>query len=325
MHTSAHSHNTLARPVQVWAALCTVYVLWGSTYLAIAIVVSGAPPLLSAGSRFFAGGLILAAIVGFRNGWRTLRVTRRELGGAALIGILLLGIGSGGVSLAERYVPSSSSALVIASVPLWLICLRTATKDRPAALTWAGVVCGFLGVGLLVAELGRDDPAPGDGYINLPGWQVALWLGVIVVGSITWAIGSFISPRLVAAERAPRNPMVLAAWQFLIAGVLLMVVGVGRGEDATAMAHLSTKTAVAWLLLVAIAVIAFSSYTWLLQNAPISLTSTYAYVNPLVAMLLGWLLLSEPMSPLLLVSAALIVFGVLLVVRAETRAPDRTG
>ena len=213
----------------------------GSTYLAIAIVVSGAPPLLSAGSRFFAGGLILAAIVGFRNGWRTLRVTRRELGGAALIGILLLGIGSGGVSLAERYVPSSSSALVIASVPLWLICLRTATKDRPAALTWAGVVCGFLGVGLLVAELGRDDPAPGDGYINLPGWQVALWLGVIVVGSITWAIGSFISPRLVAAERAPRNPMVLAAWQFLIAGVLLMVVGVGRGEDATAMAHLEPE------------------------------------------------------------------------------------
>lgn len=317
-----HTHTTLARPAQVWTALSLVYILWGSTYLGIAVVVSGAPPLLAAGTRFAAAGLIVAIVVAIRLGWRALAINRRQLAGTALIATMLLGIGNGGVSLAERYVPSSASALIIASVPLWVILLRAWSRERPAAITWVGVAFGLAGVVALVAVLGHDDPAPGDGYIDVPGWQVALWLVVILLGTLTWALGSFMSPRIVKSGWAPDNSMVMVTWQFLIAGALLAAFGLTRSEDPGALTHVDTRTFVAWLLIVVGAVVAYSCYTWLLQNAPISLTSTYAYVNPLVAMFLGWLLLSEPMGPMVLGSAALIIVGVLLVVRGETRVRD---
>jgi drug/metabolite transporter (DMT)-like permease len=317
-----HTHTTLARPAQVWTALCLVYILWGSTYLGIAVVVSGAPPLLAAGSRFALAGVIVAVVVAIRRGWRALAITRRQLAGTALIATMLLGVGNGGVSLAERYVPSSASALLIASVPLWVILLRALSHDGPSAITWAGVAFGLAGVVALVAVLGHDDPAPGDGYIDIPGWQVALWLIVILLGTLTWALGSFLSPRIVKSGWAPDNSMVMVTWQFLIAGGLLAACGLLRSEDLGALARVDAKVFIAWLLIVIAAVVAYSCYTWLLQNAPISLTSTYAYVNPLVAMFLGWLLLSEPMQPMVLGSAALIIVGVLLVVRGETRARD---
>lgn len=304
--------------VGVWGALTAVYILWGSTYLGIAVVVQGAPPLLSASARFFACGLIVAAIVAVRRGVGSLRITRRQLGGTALLAVLLLCIGNGGVVLAERYVPSSVSALLVASVPLFVACLRALNSDRPAAMTWAGVGFGFAGVVALVTAVGSSDAAPGDGYIDLPGWQVGLWLGVVLFGSMCWAYGSFISPRLVKSDRAPTNSITMVTWQFLIAAAVMALAGLLRGEDPSALRQVDGRTLTAWLLIVFAGVVAYSSYTWLLQNASISLASTYAYVNPVVAMFLGWLLLSEPMTPMVLAAALLIVVGVLLVVRAES-------
>lgn len=323
MHTRANA--TSARPGQVWTALTAVYILWGSTYLGIAVVVSGAPPLLAASARFLAAGLIVGIAVVVRRGWTGLRITRRQFAGTALIGTLLLGIGNGGVSLASRYVPSSVTALLIASVPLWVVCLRALSKDQPAVLTWAGVAFGLAGVIALVTELESNDPSPGTGYIDIPGWQVGLWMAVILLGTMTWAYGSFISPRIVSSGWAPSNSVTLVTWQFLIVGVLIGFAGLIRGEDVGALAHADGKTIAVWLFIVMGAVVAYSSYTWLLQHAPISLTSTYAYVNPVVAMLLGWLVLSEPMTPLVLLSAMLIVIGVLFVVRAESSGVDRIG
>ncbi len=308
-----------ASSAQVWGALGSVYVLWGSTYLGIAIIVSAAPPLLSAGSRFIAAGLIVAAIVAVRSGWRTLRIARRELLGPAVLAVLLLCAGNGGVSLAARYVPSSVTALLVASVPLFIVCLRALNHDRPRAMTWAGVAFGLVGVVALVIALGRDDPAPGDGYIDLPGWQVGLWLLVVLCGSVSWAYGSFLSPRIVAAGRAPRDSGAMVTWQFLIAGVLLTAIGLLRGEGPGALDHVDGRTVGTWAFIVCAGVIAYSAYTWLLQNASVSLASTYAYVNPVVAMLLGWWLLSEPMTSTVLAAAVLIIIGVLLVVRSESR------
>ena len=142
------------------------------------------------------------------------------------------------------------------------------------------------------------------------------------MGPLRGALGSCMSTCIVKSGGAPDNSMVMVPWQFLIAGALLTAFGLPRSEDLGALTQVDTRTFVAWLLIVVGAVVAYSCYTWLLQNAPISLTSTYAYVNPLVAMFLGWLLLSEPMEPMVLGSAALIIVGVLLVVRGETRVRE---
>lgn len=313
--TGGQPHGT--GPVAIWSALSAVYVLWGSTYLGIAVVVSGAPPLLSAGARFFAAGVIVAVVLVLRRGFRSLVITRRELAGTALIALLLLTLGNGGVSLASQYVPSSVSALIVATVPLWVVCLRALSRDRPSALTWIGIACGFIGVAALVWSLGRDDPDPGAGYINLPGWQVGLWLLVVVVGSFSWAYGSFISPRVVQSGWAPKEPIRLVTWQFLVAGVALACGGFVHGESANALVHADARTYAVWAYIVVAGVIAYSCYTWLLQHTSISLASTYAYVNPLVALVLGAVFLAEPMTTSVLGSAVLIVAGVVLVVRAE--------
>lgn len=305
-------------PVQIWSALSAVYVLWGSTYLGIAVVVHGMPPLMSAGARFLAAGLIVAAGVAIkRRSVSWLAVSGRQLVGACAIGLLLLGCGNGGVVLAERYVPSSMSALIVASVPLWIVLFRRISGDIPTRLTLAGVACGLAGVVGLVVSTQATDPDPGTGYVDLPGWQVALWLCVVICGSMCWALGSLLSPKLVAAERAPADALTSVVFQFLAAGVVMSLVGLGRGEDPRGIFTADTTTYLAFILIVIGGVVAYSCYVWLLQHAPVSLVSTYAYVNPVIAVFLGWLLLSEPVSWALLAVGVLVVIGVLLVVRGE--------
>lgn len=303
---------------RVWGALLTVYVLWGSTYLGIAIVVSAAPPLLSAGTRFLAAGLIVGLFLAWRRGWAALKLTRAQLAGSALLGLLLLTFGNGGVVLAERYVPSSMSALLISITPLWIVILRLFAGDRPARSTLLGVGLGLLGVIGLIGTLAALDPNPGHGYSNVAGWVVGLWLLVVAVGCFSWAVGSFLAPRLKQADRLPGDALVSAFWQFLFAGVFMSVIGVAAGEKPQAILQIDLTTFWVWALLVVAAVAAYASYCWLLTAAPLSLVSTYAYVNPAVAMLLGWLLLAEPMNWELLAGASLILAGVILVVRGET-------
>jgi len=307
-----------ARPVAptavaVWTALITVYLVWGSTYLAIRVVVDTAPPLLAMGARFLAAGLLLAAFLLVRRGRSALRVTRRQLGGAALVGILLLLCGNGGVAVAEQTVPSGIAALLVAATPLWLVVLRRLARDRIARLTLVGTLVGFVGIAVLVLPGGLTSP---------DGSPVRAWgLVVVVVAAACWALGSFLSSRI----PMPGDAFVATTWEMLAGGVGLLLSGSVSGELADLDLGAVSGAAWAWLayLVLVGSLVAFSAYVWLLAHAPISLTATYAYVNPVVAVLLGALVLGEPITAAVVAGGAVVVLGVGLVVTSER--PRRHG
>jgi drug/metabolite transporter (DMT)-like permease len=280
--------------------------VWGSTYLAIAIAVQTLPPLFSAGLRHLLAGTLLATWLVLRHGRRALRVDRAQLGGAALVGALLLAGGNGLVVLAERTVPSGLTALVVASVPLWIVVFRLAAGDRMAAQLIGGVLVGFLGVAILTV------PGGASGAVD------PLGLLMVLGASFSWALGTFASPRL----RTPRDPFVSTAVQMLAGGVLLVAIATAIGEPARAdpSTFSSASLLAIGYLVVFGSLVAFSAYTWLLQHAPVSVVSTYAYVNPVVAVVLGALVLSEDVTPSMLFGAAIILAAVAFIVsRGETR------
>jgi drug/metabolite transporter (DMT)-like permease len=287
----------------VWAALLVVYVVWGSTYLGIKIVVETMPPLLSGGARFLVAGALLAAILALRG--TSLRVTRRELGGAALAGFLLLTLGVGVVHVAETRIDSSVAAMIAGTVPLQVILLRLAAGDSPARATRLSTVAGLAGLGLVVA--------PG-----LDTGSTALGLATMIAASISWSIGSFSSGRLTL----PRNPFVAAVYEMAAGGAVLTAAALALGEwrefDAAAFA---ADSVAAWVyLVVAGSLVGFTAYAWLLRVAPISLVVTHQYVNPLVAIVLGMLVLDERPGLLALAGAALVIGSVYAAVRSETSA-----
>ena len=295
--------NTAPRPLTIWFALVTVYLVWGSTYLAIRVVVESAPPLLAMGARFMLAGALLGAFLAFRRGISILRVSWRELASAGLVGVLLLLCGNGMVALAEKTVPSGLAALMVASTPLWLVCLRVAAGDRPRALSLTGTLIGFAGIAVLARPGGHDGAIQTWGLFTLVGATVA------------WALGSFLSSRL----PMPGNPFVATVWEMIIGGSLMLLAGIAGGElDGFALGNVE-GVAWAWLayLVVFGSLAAFTAYVWLLKNAPISLTATYAYVNPVVAVILGALVLSEPITTAIVLGGAVVVIGVSLVVSTE--------
>ena len=295
--------TTAPRPLTIWFALVTVYLVWGSTYLAIRVVVESAPPLLAMGARFLLAGALLGAFLAVRRGVAVLRVHWRELASAGLVGVLLLLGGNGMVALGEKTVPSGLAALLVASTPLWLVCLRVAAGDRPRALSLAGTLLGFAGIAVLARPGGHD------GAIETWG------LFTIVGATVAWALGSFFSSRL----PMPGNPFVATVWEMTIGGSLMLVAGMVGGELNGFSIGDVDAAAWAWLayLVVFGSLAAFTAYVWLLKNAPISLTATYAYVNPVVAVILGALVLSEPITTAIVLGGAVVVIGVGLVVSTE--------
>lgn len=295
----------------VWAALWTVYLVWGSTYLAIRITVETLPPLLAAGLRFtVAGGAMYLFLLVTRGRSRT-RVTRAEVTGAALIGGLLVLGGNGLVMVAEQEVPSGLAALIIASTPLWIVLFRFVVRDAVPAGTLAGVAVGFAGVALLVL--------PGNGAAGAG----VLPILVVVAAAFFWAVGSFITK----TTSLPSDPLTSTAVQMLLGGVITGAVGAAAGE-VRGLDVSSFSAASVWALVYLVAagsLLAFTAYTWLLQNAPITKVSTYAYVNPVIAVFLGWLILSEPVTAIIALAAAVIVASVAFIVRKEpgpAREPD---
>jgi drug/metabolite transporter (DMT)-like permease len=289
---------------QVWTGLWIVYLVWGSTYLAIRVVVETVPPFLSAGARFGFAGLAMLAFLAVRRGPRALRLDREQLLSCFAVGTLLMGANAV-VSVAEVQVPSSMAALLIASVPLWVILYRRGLGDRVAARSVAAVLVGFAGVALLL----------------LPGKQTggASLIGLLAVvgASAMWAAGSVASPRV----RLPRDPFVSGAWQMLLGGGVCALTGAITGEFADlhpAEFSLRSVAGLAYLVVFG-SWLAFTAYAWLLQNAPISRVATYAYVNPVVAIALGWAILDEAVTPLTVAGAAIIVASVAAVVRIEAR------
>ena len=285
---------------KVWGALWTVYIVWGSTYLAIRVVVETVPPVLGSGARFVVAGAVMIAVLSFR---RSVRLTRAQLLSALLVGTLLPGANAV-VSVAEQEVPSSVAALLIASVPLWVILLRRGAGESVPRASVGAVLVGFVGVALLLR--------PGE----QSGAATVLGLGTVVFAALMWASGSFASPRI----QLPRDGLVSVAWQMLLGGLVITIVGLALGEAPQVdPAAFSTRSLVALAYLIAFGSwFAYTAYAWLLQNAPISRVTTYAYVNPVVAIVLGWLILDEVVTPITLIGAAIIVVSVALVTRIES-------
>jgi drug/metabolite transporter (DMT)-like permease len=286
-----------------------IYLIWGSTYLFIRIVVETMPPLLAAGARFSLAGLILCGLIALRKGPAAVRVTRRQLGAAALVGVALVAAGNGLVSVAEQVVASGLAALIIGSVPLWVAVWRLVARERVSRPTVAGILVGFAGVALLVLPHGLEGGAEATGVL------------LLVVAAASWATGSFLSRRL----PLPRDPLVSTGFQMLCGGLIVGVVGLALGEGTGLdPARFSRESVLSFLyLLVFGSLVAFTAYTWLLQNAPISQVATYAYVNPVVAVALGAIVLGEVVDPLMIGGAVLILASVAFVVREEARSRRR--
>jgi drug/metabolite transporter (DMT)-like permease len=291
--SSRDAAGSLTGGVAVWANLASVYLIWGSTYLAIRVLVRTVPPLYGAGARFVVAGLLMLAFLGRRS----LKVNRRELLACAVIGTLLAGGGNGLVTVAEQDVPSGLAAVLIASVPLWIVVYGFLARRRVSRATLLGVLAGFAGVAILLLPGNRPSGVP---------------LGpslVIIAAAMSWGLGSFISPSI----GLPRDGLVTTGWQMLFGGLVLLTGGAIAGE------HVGTPSAEsvwAWIYLVVIgALVAYTSYTWLLRNAPIQLVSTYAYVNPVVAVILGAVILNESLGAATVAGTAVIVASVAAIVR----------
>ncbi len=284
----------------IWAALLVVYVLWGSTYFGIKIAVETLPPLLAAGTRFLVAAALLAAILAFCR--TSLRISRRELGATAIVGGLLLTFGVGLVHVAETRIDSSVAAIIVGTVPLQIIVMRTIGREHPARATQLSALTGLVGLGLVMA--------PGLGTAS-----TALGLAVMLVSTLSWSTGSFVSRRL----ELPRDPFVAAVYEMAAGGAFLTVGGLVLGEAGRLdEAAFATDSVLAWIYLVLFgSLIGFTAYAWLLRAAPISLVVTHQYVNPLVAIALGMVFLDERPSPWALAGALVVLGAVYVAIRAE--------
>ncbi|MGH3002889.1 MAG: EamA family transporter [Gaiellaceae bacterium] len=281
---------------RIWAVLVTVYVLWGSTYLGIAIAGETIPPLFAASTRFIAAGGLMAMIVRLRGG--SLRISGRALGSCIVIGCLLPGANAI-LFFAERNVPTGLASLIIASVPLWVVLLRLAGRERLPWPALAGVGVGFAGVAVLA------HPSGGATYGGI---------GLCVLSAVMWSIGSVLSARVAM----PEDPFAATAYEMLAGGFVMLPVSVFTVHHFAP----SVGSIAGWVYLVTFgSVVGYTGYVWLLANAPLGLVSTYAYVNPIVAIVLGVLFRGEHLTLLLLVGAAIVVASVAIVVRQEPAVP----
>ena len=290
---------------KVWAALWTVYIVWGSTYLFIRLMVRTIPPLLGAGVRFLIAGALVCGFVALRRGWHALRFTRRQFLSAVLIGTLMPAGGNGIVTLAEKQVPSGMAALLIASVPLWVAVYRLVDGQRVQRGTVVGLVVGFSGVALLLLPGGRPSGAHLAGIL------------LVLVAAASWAGGTFLSPRV----DLPDDPFTNTGVEMLLGGIVLVVAGLAAGEASDFdVSSFSAESIGGLLYLIFVGSIpAYFAFIWVLNHAPVSKVATYAYVNPVIAVFLGWAVLSEEITATVLAGAAIIVASVATIVRNESR------
>jgi drug/metabolite transporter (DMT)-like permease len=290
--------------VKTVGALAIVYVVWGSTYLAIRYAIEGFPPLLSGALRFVVAALLLLTYLVLRRGRSALRATRTQLVTAAASGILLLAGGNGLVTVAEQRVSSGLVALLIACTPLWIVVLRALLRDRPRPATALGVLVGLGGVALIFLP-------GGSGETDLA------YAALCVLAALCWSAGSL----LVTLRPVPPDPLMLTTVEMFAGGLVLVVASLGRDELAGfSVGAVPGRSWVALAYLVVFgSLIAFTAYVWLLGNAPVSIVATYAYVNPAVAVLLGALVAGERLTGSALAGGLVVLAAVVLVVTAESR------
>ena len=266
------------------------------------------PPLLAMGIRFLIAGLLLASIVSLRQGVGELRIPRAELRSSLLMGFLLLGFGIGTVSIAQAYVPSGIVALIIAALPLWIAIFRTISGERLAKVSWLGLMIGFAGVALLLKP-GSITPVS-----DIENSKLFLFMLLVLLGNVGWALGTFLAPRFAL----PKNTLVFTAYEMFAGGISLTLAGFVKGES---ISDFLDATSWSWLwfvyLIVFGSIAAYTAYLWLVANAPVSLTATYAYVNPIIAVALGALFLDELITSAYAIGGLIILIGVILVVSVE--------
>ncbi len=286
---------------KIWIALLALYIVWGSTYLAIRFAVETIPPFLHAGIRFFVSGVILIVwqrAAGFE------MPTRSQWRSTAIIGNLLLLGGNGLVSWAEQTIPSGIAALIIGSVPLFLVVIEALRPGgvKPSWQAILGIVIGFVGIYILV---GPSEVAGGGLQLN------PLGIGALLIACLLWSIGSIYSK----TADLPKSSLMNSGAQMLMGSIGLFLVSAVTGEWSSFEAvGITTRSMMGLLYLIFVgSLIGFVSYGWLLQNAPVSLVATYAYVNPIVAVLLGNWLGAEPLEPRIWLAAAIIIGAVVLI------------
>jgi drug/metabolite transporter (DMT)-like permease len=292
----------VSHKAKIWIALWTVYILWGSTYLGIELASETIPPFFAAGTRFLIAGTLTLGLVAWHRGPAALRLTKAEAGASVVVGLLLPGANAL-LFVTERQVPIGLASLIIAAIPLWVVLLRFAAHERPDLVSVAGLVVGFAGIVLLVR--------PGGGSGSLA------YLLLTVLGSFMWAFGSFLSPRL----PVPRDAFAATAYEMLAGGAVLMTVALIAYSPAQLNpAQYSARSIFGlWYLIVFGSLIGYSAYAWLLANAPLQQVSTYAYVNPVIAIALGAIVLGESITWRIAGCALLILASVAIVVRRESR------
>ena len=289
----------------ILAAFAGLYIIWGSTYLGILFAIESIPPLLMAGTRFLTAGVVMYAIARFqgapRSGWADWRT-------AAIVGACLILAGNGGVTIAEQFVESGLAAVVVATVPIYMALLGwlSGASPRPSKMIWVGLAGGFCGVAVLLAPSFSVDTA------GRP--HATIGMLILLFSSFAWSAGSIYSRK---AKNAP-SPFLAAGQQMLCGGAFLVIAGFARSEgqmfDPQRLTWLSIG---AWAYLVVIgAVVGFTSYIWLLRHCDPAKVATYAYVNPIVAVLLGAAFANEQLTARTLIAASLIIGSVALVITA---------
>ncbi len=286
-----------------------MYIAWGTTYIGIAFTIETMPPLFSMSFRFLAASLALFVFIGFRSGWDALRLSRKEFLNAVFLGTLMLGVGLGTMAFAEKVVPIGVASLIVAAMPIWTALFRTLDRDRPKLSSLLGIGAGLVGIGIIMLPgqtLARPDS---------DGQNVTLWMFIILLGNLCWSLGSFIAPRMAT----PNNPLVLSTYEMAGAALALFIGGLIHKESIADFMDASARSWGGWLYLVLVgSLIGYTVYTWLLENASITLVSTYAYVNPVVAVALGIIIFNEKLTPNIVIGGLIVIVSVAIVVAVES-------
>jgi drug/metabolite transporter (DMT)-like permease len=290
---------------KIWIALWVVYVVWGSTYLGIELAGETMPGIFAAGVRFTIAGLLMLGFVAWRHGLPRLRVRKAELASAAVVGLLLPGANSV-LFITEQKVPIGLTSLIIASIPLWVLLLQLAAREKPDLVSTIGLVVGFVGIVLLVHPGSDTGPL---GYLLLT-----------VLAAFMWALGSFLSPRM----QVPRDALVATGYEMLAGGVVLTMIGsIAYSPSELDPSSWSGRSVFGLVYLIVFgSLLGYSAYVWLLANAPIAKVSTYAYVNPVIAIALGVIVLDESVTIRIVAGALLILISVAIVLRREATAAE---
>jgi len=300
---------------RVFLAFGLVYFFWGSTYIGIRIAVEHIPPALLSAMRFVAAGLFLLAYCAFSG--RRIRLTVKDALLLLVMGVLLLTGGNMMLAYSEQYLPSGLAALIVAVVPLWVALIEgfILRGERLKGLGWIGLALGL--VGLIVLLWPQLAPVIRQGLPQSSSGKMFLFSSaVLMVGSLCWSVGSIISRR----TQLTVDPFAATAWEMTLGGTVNMIIAFALKDHHTVVWTTRGVVAVVYLTIFG-SLVGFTAYIWLLEHVPTAKVATYAYVNPVVAVLLGWLILHEEVNRYILVGAVIIVGSVVLVTLSKLRAP----